>query len=109
MHNISSYSRRKQVMVLRRRVKEDVKSAIEGKDRELENFVASMDEEQMGRTLNDCVPSSADDLSIWKRDRQKQYWRRLSAFGLLRDNPSLHLQWKQQRRAIRDRSMGIVP
>lgn len=76
---------------------EDVQNVIQEKDQELEKFVANMDQEQMERTLTDFVPSGMDDLSVWKRDRQKRAWKRLSAFGLVRDDPSLYQQWKQQR------------
>lgn len=84
-------------MVLRRKVMKDVKNAIQEKDLELKDFVGHMDEQQMERTLTDCVPSGVDDLTLWKRDRQKRPWRRLSAFGLVRDDPALYRRWKQQR------------
>lgn len=84
-------------MILRRRVQEDVKSAIRSKDNELEELVADMNDEELDRTLVDCIPSGMDDLTIWKQDRRKESWRRLSAFGVVRDNPSLYDQWKQER------------
>lgn len=85
-------------MVLRRHVQEDVKRAIKAKDTKLDEYVANMNEDQLERTLTDCVPSGMDDLSAWKRDRQKRSWRHLSAFGVVRNDSCLYHRWKQQRR-----------
>lgn len=79
-----------------RRVKTDVQSAIQIKDEELEKMVATMDEEEL-RTLADFGPTGMEDINLWKRDRRKRSWRRLSAFGMVRDDPLLYHQWKQQR------------
>lgn len=79
-------------------MQEDVNGAIQAKDEELDQIVANMDEDELNRTLVDCVPSGIDDLNLWKRDCRKRYWRRLSAFGVVRDDPSLYRQWKQQGR-----------
>lgn len=84
-------------MVLRRRVQQDVKNTIQAKDDELDDCVAKMGDEELDRTLVACVPSGMDDLNLWKRDRRKRSWRRLSAFGIVRDDPSLYCKWKDQR------------
>ncbi|CAM9108664.1 unnamed protein product, partial [Hapterophycus canaliculatus] len=87
---------RAEVMSLSRRVKSDVQSAIQIKDEELQKMVAMMDEEEF-RTLADFGPTGMEDINLWKRDRRKPSWRRLSAFGAVRDDPFLYRQWKQQR------------
>lgn len=83
-------------MSLSRRVKTDVQSAIQTKDDELGKMVAMMDEEEL-RALADFGPTGMEDINLWKRDRRKRSWRRLSAFGLVRDDPLLYRQWKEQR------------
>lgn len=84
-----------QVMNLSRRVKADVQSAIQVKDDELEKMVATMGEEEL-RVLVDVGPTGMEDINLWKRDRRKLSWRRLSAFGVVRNDPLLYRQWKQQ-------------
>lgn len=79
-------------------MKEDVRSAIQAKDQELDDIVADMDGDELDRTLDDCVPSGMDDLNLWKRDRRKVSWRRLSAFGIVRNDPLLYQKWQLQRR-----------
>ncbi|CAN0321501.1 unnamed protein product [Pylaiella littoralis] len=83
------------VMNLSRRVKADVQSAIQVKDDELEKMVATMGEEEL-RVLVDVGPTGMEDINLWKRDRRKLSWRRLSAFGVVRNDPLLYRQWKQQ-------------
>lgn len=80
-----------------RRVKADIQRAIEVKDKELEKLVATMDEEEL-RVLADIGPNGVEDINLWKRDRRKRSWRRLSAFGMVRNDPKLYHRWKQQRR-----------
>lgn len=82
-------------MTLSRRVKADVQSAIRVKDDELEKMVATMGEEELC-ALADFGPTGMEDINLWKRDRRKVSWRRLSAFGVVRNDPSLYRQWKQQ-------------
>lgn len=89
------YVEPEQVMTLSRRVKADVQSAIRVKDDELEKMVATMGEEEL-RVLADFGPTGMEDINLWKRDRRKLSWRRLSAFGVVRNDPSLYRQWKQQ-------------
>ncbi|CAB1099978.1 unnamed protein product [Ectocarpus sp. CCAP 1310/34] len=84
------------VMGLSRRVKADVQRAIQVKDYELGKMVAMMDEEEL-RALVDFGPTGKEDINLWKRDRRKRSWRRLSAFGMVRNDPSLYRQWAQQR------------
>lgn len=83
-------------MSLSRKVKADVKSAIKAKDDELEKMVATMDEEEL-RVLAESGPHGMEDINLWKRDRRKRSWRRLSAFGVVRNDPALYRRWKQQR------------
>lgn len=83
-------------MGLSRRVKADVQRAIEVKGKELEKLVATMDEEEL-RVLGDVGPNGMEDINLWKRDRRKRSWRRLSAFGMVRNDPKLYRRWKQQR------------
>lgn len=78
-------------------MQQEVKNAIQAKDDELDDCVANMGDEELDRTLIDCVPSGMDELNLWKRDRRKSSWQRLSAFGIVRDDPSLYSQWKHQR------------
>lgn len=85
-----------QVMGLSRRVKADVQRAIEEKDKELEKLVATMDQEELN-ALADVGPNGMDDINLWKRDRRKPSWRRLSAFGVVRNDPKLYRRWVQQR------------
>ncbi|CAN0510344.1 unnamed protein product [Ectocarpus sp. 12 AP-2014] len=87
---------RAEVMGLSRRVKADVQRAIKVKDDELGEMVAMMDEEEL-RALADFGPTGKEDINLWKRDRRKRSWRRLSAFGMVRNDPSLYRQWAQQR------------
>ncbi|CAM9135218.1 unnamed protein product [Ectocarpus fasciculatus] len=87
---------RAEVMGLSRRVKADVQRAIQVKDDELGKMVAMMDEEEL-RALADFGPTGKEDINLWKRDRRKRSWRRLSAFGMVRNDPSLYRQWAQQR------------
>jgi len=82
---------------LSRRVKTDVQSAIKAKDDELEKMVATMDEEEL-RVLTGSGPHGIEDINLWKRDRRKRSWRRLSAFGVVRNDPTLYRRWKQQRK-----------
>ncbi|CAM9707759.1 unnamed protein product, partial [Scytosiphon promiscuus] len=91
---------RAEVMSLSRRVKTDVHSAIQTKDEELGKMVATMDEEEL-RALADFGPTGMEDINLWKRDRRKRSWRRLSAFGVVRDDPLLYHRWKQQQRQHR--------
>ena len=83
-------------MGLSRRVKADVQRAIDSKDKELEKLVATMGEEEL-RVLADTGPTGMEDINLWKRDRRKRSWRRLSAFGMVRNDPQLYRRWKQQR------------
>lgn len=78
-----------------RRVKADVQRAINVKDKELEKLVATMDEEEL-RVLANVGPNGMEDINRWKRDRRKRSWRRLSAFGMVRNDPKLYRRWKQQ-------------
>lgn len=77
-------------------MKADVQCAIDMKDKELEKLVATMDEEEL-RVLADFGPNGMEDINLWKRDRRKRSWRRLSAFGMVRNDPKLYRRWKQQR------------
>lgn len=83
-------------MGLSRRVKADVQRAIQVKDDELGKMVSMMDEEEL-RALADFGPTGKEDINLWKRDRRKRSWRRLSAFGMVRNDPALYRQWAQQR------------
>lgn len=78
-------------------MQQDVKNTIQAKDDELDDCVAKMGDEELDNTLVACVPSGMDLLNLWKRDRRKRSWRRLSAFGIVRDDPSLYCKWKDQR------------
>lgn len=90
-------------------MKADVQRAIEVKDEELEKQIATMDEEEL-RVLADFGPNGMEDINLWKRDRKKQSWRRLSAFGMVRNDPKLYRRWKQQRhQQIASKSQGREP
>ena len=77
-------------------MKSDVQSAIKAKDEELEKMVATMDEQEL-HALAESGPHGMEDINLWKRDRRKRSWRRLSAFGVVRNDPTLYRRWKQQR------------
>lgn len=95
-------------MHLRRRVQGALTNAIHAKVKGLDEVVAEMDDDELERTLTDCIPSRADDMKLWRKDRRKQSWRRLSAFGRMRDDPSLYRQWKLRRHQVgsKDDSKG---
>lgn len=57
----------------------------------------------MQATLADCVPDSTDDLKLWKKDRKKHSWRRLSVFGTMRDDLSRYRQWKDRGRQTQNK------
>lgn len=56
-----------------------------------------MDEEEL-RVLAGSGPHGMEDINLWKRDRRKRSWRRLSAFGVVRNDAALYRRWKEQRR-----------